>query len=97
MGAMKSLRIPPTHSDIAVKQEKRMKCQRCAGIMVSEEFYGSEEMFSGWRCIFCGEVIDPVILQNRMIQKRRGISLRLRRGRLVIPSIREALPLGLSR
>ncbi len=95
MGDMKSLRRPSMHSDIAIKQEKRMKCQRCAGIMVPEEFYGSEEMFSGWRCIFCGEVIDPVIFQNRMIQKRRAIPLRLRRRRLAIPSIGDPLALGM--
>lgn len=51
-----------------------MKCERCRGIMVSEEFYSPDgEMFSGWRCIFCGEIVDPVILRNRKIQKTRPI------------------------
>jgi hypothetical protein len=36
-------------------------CSRCKGLMVSEE-YGD---FPARRCIQCGEVIDPVILQNR--------------------------------
>jgi hypothetical protein len=33
--------------------------------MVYEKFYGPHEHFWGWRCIFCGEIIDPVILENR--------------------------------
>jgi hypothetical protein len=26
--------------------------------------------FHGWRCIICGEIVDPIILSNR--QSRRG-------------------------
>jgi hypothetical protein len=39
-------------------QEGFMNCHRCSGIMVQEKFYGIEELFLGWRCIYCGEVID---------------------------------------
>ena len=46
-----------------------MKCHRCNGSMVYEEFYGEEGDFFGWRCIVCGEVIDHVILANRFGQK----------------------------
>ena len=35
-----------------------MKCHRCGGTMVFEKFYGIAEQFSGWRCIFCGEILD---------------------------------------
>jgi len=45
------------------------KCYRCGGTMVFEKFYGVCEQFSGWRCIFCGEIIDPVIFENRLSQK----------------------------
>jgi len=42
-----------------------MKCHRCRNDMVYEKFYGPHEHFWGWRCIFCGEIVDPVILENR--------------------------------
>jgi hypothetical protein len=45
--------------------ECRMKCHRCGSVMVYEIFYGLQEYFLGWRCILCGEIIDPVILENR--------------------------------
>lgn len=47
-----------------------MKCHRCGGIMVFEKFYGSCEEFFGWRCVSCGEIVDQVILENRLGQKR---------------------------
>jgi len=47
-----------------------MKCYRCGGTMVFEKFYGICEEFFGWRCIFCGEILDKVILENRLEQKR---------------------------
>lgn len=42
-----------------------MKCSRCGGIMVYENFYSPSESFWGWRCIACGEIIDETILENR--------------------------------
>ena len=50
-------------------QEAQMKCPRCHGIMVFEKFYGTQEHFFGWRCIYCGEVLDQVILENRAWRK----------------------------
>ena len=47
-----------------------MKCYRCGGKMVFEKFFGICEEFFGWRCIFCGEIVDKVILENRLEQKR---------------------------
>jgi len=47
-----------------------MKCYRCGGTMVFEKFYGISEEFFGWRCIFCGEIVDKVILENRLEQER---------------------------
>lgn len=49
---------------------KEMKCSRCGGIMVFQKFYGPHEHFFGWRCIYCWEVVDQVILENRL-EKRR--------------------------
>ena len=47
-----------------------MKCNRCGGMMVYEKFYDNCEHFFGWRCIFCAEIIDQVILENRL--RREG-------------------------
>ena len=42
-----------------------MKCYRCSKSMVYEKFFGNQEHLGGWRCIFCGEIVDDVILENR--------------------------------
>jgi len=39
--------------------------------MVYEQFFGNQEHFWGWRCIFCGEIVDDVILENRQWLKTR--------------------------
>ena len=48
-----------------------MKCYRCGGVMVYEKFFGFSEEFFGWRCIFCGEIGDNVIIENRLEQRKR--------------------------
>ena len=48
-----------------------MECHRCGGMMIYEKYYGICEHFFGWRCIACGEIIDPVILENRMDQSQQ--------------------------
>lgn len=48
-----------------------MKCYRCGGVMVYEKFFGVPEDFFGWRCIFCGEIVDNVIIENRREQRKR--------------------------
>jgi hypothetical protein len=47
-----------------------MKCHRCHGWMVNEKFYGRGSFFWGWRCVSCGEILDPVILENRNVCRR---------------------------
>ena len=47
-----------------------MKCLRCNGQMRKEHFSDfSEESgrfaFEGWRCLNCGEILDPLILEHR--------------------------------
>ena len=32
---------------------------------VYEKYYGLEDQFWGWRCIWCGNIIDQIILENR--------------------------------
>jgi hypothetical protein len=56
------------------------KCLRCRGAMVYDKFYGSYDEFWGWRCVICGEVIDPVILENRQLMSS-GQGIELRRAR----------------
>lgn len=48
-----------------------MDCLRCHGMMVMERFdeaKGSslEISFYGWRCVCCGNIVDPVITANRL-------------------------------
>jgi len=40
------------------------RCPRCRGLMVAE-WCEDLSSYTGQRCVQCGEVIDPVILQNR--------------------------------
>ena len=47
-----------------------MKCSRCGNIMSYEKFYAGSESFFGWRCVVCGEIVDEVILENRLLKKR---------------------------
>lgn len=41
----------------------RDQCPRCGGLMVPEEIREVRQM--GWRCVMCGEHIDPLILEHR--------------------------------
>lgn len=51
------------------------RCSRCGGNMVFESFFGSDEQFTGLKCVICGDVIDPVILQNRELMKAGHLML----------------------
>jgi hypothetical protein len=67
-----------------------MKCLRCGGAMVRDKFYSPTDWFWGLKCVICGEIIDPLILKNRLSmdivreisqpQKRRSVA-RLARAR----------------
>ncbi|MFQ5543615.1 MAG: hypothetical protein ACE5FY_04590 [Nitrospiria bacterium] len=51
-------------------KEAEIQCNRCHGWMSFEYFTNMNEgggvwTYKGWRCISCGEVIDPLILSNR--------------------------------
>jgi len=54
------------------------RCVRCGGLMVTEQCFdllsdsGYLE-FLARRCVQCGELIDPVILQNRRLRLLRGL------------------------
>lgn len=48
-----------------------MCCGRCNGLMIRDSFLDLRDdmgslQFDGWRCVNCGEVLDPVVLAHRM-------------------------------
>lgn len=50
-----------------------MKCQRCDGLMVVDHYIDMEDdsghlWLRAWRCLTCGEVVDPRIYKHRLIQ-----------------------------
>ena len=53
------------------------RCPRCNGAMVYERFQDMLEMFYAWRCLNCGEIVDPVVARNRggagKSQKKRAV------------------------
>jgi hypothetical protein len=56
------------------------KCLRCKGAMIYDRFYGLQEQFWGWKCVICGEIVDPVILKNRQLMTA-GQVINVRRAR----------------
>ncbi len=49
-------------------KKKEIRCQRCGGHMAVEKFYDVNNVFYGWHCVICGEILDPVILLHRLSQ-----------------------------
>ncbi len=49
-----------------------MKCGRCSGMMIDEEFSGVSGPYLSWRCLSCGEVVDQTIIENRDYQSHGG-------------------------
>lgn len=57
----------------ATRQETRADgCHRCGGLMVQERVFeiGSFD----WRCVSCGERIDPVILAHRQVHRPKSLA-----------------------
>ena len=48
---------------VAAKKAHLDRCHRCGGFMVEEQVF--EIRTIEWRCVSCGERIDPVILGHR--------------------------------
>jgi hypothetical protein len=48
-----------------IDPDARRKRHRCKSIMAYEKFYGSQGQLWGWRCIWCGDIVDRLILKNR--------------------------------
>ena len=55
---------------LRMADELIMGCRRCQGLMVPDliddlpEEWGLRGV-SAWRCVVCGDIIDPVIVANR--------------------------------
>ncbi len=51
-----------------------MLCDRCGGFQLRSHFqskWGAAAWeYDGWLCLNCGEIVDPLIVLNRMVQKR---------------------------
>lgn len=50
-----------------------MTCHRCRGLMVKDHFCDLEESYgrpwiAGWRCVTCGNILDPLIQRRRLAQ-----------------------------
>ena len=58
-----------------------MTCLRCDGLMVHEKFedldglWSSDHEFTGWRCLNCGAIVDPVIAAHKRITSSVAASI----------------------
>ncbi len=58
-------------------KEEAVTCLRCEGFMVQDDFFElleSDRHLAIWRCVHCGEIVDPVIVANRKHQLTRAES-----------------------
>jgi hypothetical protein len=59
-------------------KEGIMTCTRCQGCMAKDHFLdlmeSAESMWlAGWRCLNCGNVLDPVLERNRRGQEMAAV------------------------
>ena len=57
-----------------------MHCAKCEGLMVADDLIDARESYHpmwmrGWRCVACGNVVDPLILRHCMIQSAGALRL----------------------
>lgn len=53
------------------EQGQADRCHRCGGLMVHEKVF--ELGAFDWRCVSCGERIDPVILAHREAHRSKSL------------------------
>ena len=42
-----------------------MECHRCHGMMIREEIFTEQGKIPIVKCVYCGDVVDDVVLYNR--------------------------------
>lgn len=52
-----------------------MRCDRCGGFQLRSHFQSGKDRagvweYDGWLCLNCGEIVDPLILLNRIVQNK---------------------------
>ena len=57
-----------------------MHCTRCEGLMIPDDLVDMQESsipmwMRGWRCLSCGNIVDPLIQRHRMIQRSGAMPL----------------------
>jgi hypothetical protein len=53
-----------------------MTCHRCHGFMCPMDLLVGHNNVHAWRCVVCGEIVDLVIVQNRMGLKDKRLARR---------------------
>ena len=71
-----------------------MNCTRCEGLMVVDNLVDLQESgvpmwMRGMRCVSCGNIVDPLILRHRMIQKSGA--MRFLKSGVLVPVFAEHL------
>ena len=62
-----------------------MPCYRCCGLLVADRCYDLRDQclsVTALRCVSCGDLIDPVILDNR--RKQRAPLATMRHGKPLV-------------
>ena len=78
-----SVKVAKSHLETSSLPVKEDSCTRCGGFMVSHWCMnvnydaGGMEILTK-RCLQCGEVIDPVILENRLNPNREELKKKTR-------------------
>lgn len=57
-----------------MKTNGEITCQRCHGLMVPDRFQDLQDetgqiTFYGWRCLVCGDIVDPLIHAHRQAHR----------------------------
>jgi hypothetical protein len=76
-----------------------MTCSRCGGMMNPEEFSNMTEgvvpwFYAGWRCLYCGDIVDSLILRHRSVGSGGSGRSRGGRGRPAAEPSKQPLPRG---
>ena len=52
-----------------------MECMKCQGLMVEERANDELTRLNEWRCLNCGSILDPLIVQHRNQSQRKTRSV----------------------